>query len=219
MKVLKSVIVITAVLFASCSDKEEAPAPGRPKLNYDQTELTVPFFNEKDSGLPTLQWNGEIGNISLSNYISGITLNENNGVLSINKFLPLGTSNITVVATNSVGQSAVTFEIHNEFQGGFDGGYNNNPASENVNSDLNLIFEADGSTTISTPHNSASGTWTRDGDMITAVYSLDSAPHFLTFEGKLTYNSSAAAKLKGFYYHSDQVVAGSEKGFIHIEMH
>ena len=218
MKALNVILFIAGFAFMACNkDKDEAPVPVGPQISYEQTKFTVPFFTLEHSDVPTLQWNGEIGSLSLSSAVPGIQLNEDNGVLTFKKALPLGQHTVTVIATNSVGQDAVTFEIDNAFQGSVTGGYNNNPASEVVIGNLKLDFADDGAALLTNNGVSAPGTWTQEEDTITAVYSINNGASYVTIQGTLTHNS-LAANFRGYYYQGQQVVPGMEKGLIKVQM-
>lgn len=217
MKTVNLIFVMAVLVFTACNKDDEAPAPVGPQISYEQTKFTVPFFTQEHSDVPTLQWNGEVGSLSLSSAVPGIQLNEDNGVLTFKKALPLGQHTVTVIATNAVGQDAVSFEIDNAFQGSFTGGYNNNPASEVVAGNLKLDFADDGAALLTNNGVSAPGTWIEEGDTITAVYSINNGASYVTIEGTVTHNS-LAANFRGYYYQGQQVVPGMEKGLIKVQM-
>lgn len=222
MKTLKLAVVIATLVFASCSEKEEEPTPtliqSGPEISYAETSFETTFHAEGSSNVPTLNWNGEVGTLSLSNFIQGINLNSDNGVLSWYKSLPLGLSEVTVVATNSIGQKTVTLQIENEFKGDFKGGYNGDPNSQAITvSDFKLNFKSDGSMTASDFGSPALGDWTRDGNTITAVYSYNGGSSFYTVVGELKYNN-AVAELEGLWYTGNQAIAANLQGYFLVEL-
>ena len=222
MKTLKLALLIATVVFASCSDKEDDPVPAAPigpDLAYAETKFETTFHSTGNTGLPTLKWNGEIGNLSLSTSTPGVYINSANGTVSWTKSLPLGTNMITAVAINSTGQKAVTIEIANEFQGELIGAYNGNPDSEDLPEDgFAINFEADGSVVVDNyGWDTAIGTWARDENTITAVYSYDGGSSFYTVSAELIYNNQKAS-LKGYWYSGDQVLEANKEGYIVINL-
>ncbi|MDN5216672.1 hypothetical protein QQ020_31675 [Fulvivirgaceae bacterium BMA12] len=216
MKTLKLVLLLASIVFASCSDKDEEPAPVGPSLSYSETNFSSTYRSTGNSGLPALNWNGEVGNISLSGGQHGIYINDDNGTLHWNKYLAPGTYKVTAVATNSSGQATVEIEVENEFMGYFEGGLNANPASTTLTNDMTIDFKADGTAIVNVGFNGV-GSWTRDESTVTAVVSFDGGTNFITFEGELSSNSSPAW-LKGFYYNGQQAIEANKLGYFAVKI-
>ncbi len=209
MKTLKLVFVLAALVFASCADKDEAPAPEPtpvgPSIEYETTSFEVDFFTDGNSAIPSINWNGDVGTISTSKYISGMYVNESNGVVHWQKRLPLGISEFSVVATNSEGQQTINMVIENIFHGNFEGEYNHDHNSTTLNGEdyFKVEFLEDGSLKVSDSGFAGEGTWTRDGDQVTAVYKYGSLNEFKII-ADLEYGSSRAT-LKGHWYKNNVI--------------
>ena len=217
MKTLKFALLIATVVFASCSDKDEEPKPVGPALTYSETNFTTNFHHEGNSGLPTLNWNGEVGNISISGSTEGFYINNDNGTLHWRKDLPLGTNTVTAVATNSVGQTTVTLEIENKFMGDFSGGYNLNPTSTTLIKDIAIDFKEDGSATSLVGGVTGVGDWTLDENTITAVLTYDGGATFFTFQMKLIYGSYQA-EISGFWYSGSEPIEANKEGYLALSI-
>ncbi|MDN5214869.1 hypothetical protein QQ020_22505 [Fulvivirgaceae bacterium BMA12] len=217
MKTLKFALLIATVVFASCSKKDEEPQPVGPSLSYSETSFTTDFHDEGNSGLPTLNWNGEVGNISLSGSTEGLYINDDNGTVHWRKSLPLGKNIVTAVATNSIGQTTVTLEIENKFMGDFTGGYNSDPNSTVVTKDITIDFKEDGSTTSTVTGVTGTGDWTIEGKTITTVLSFDGGTSFVTFQFDLTYNSQKA-ELKGYWYNGSEAIEANIGGYMEVKL-
>lgn len=223
MKTLKLALIVATLIFASCSNKDDDPVPAPesvgPELTYTETKFTTTFHTEGNSGLPVLDWNGEIGNLSLSNTPPGVKINEVNGTVSWKKSLPLGTNTITAVAINSTGQKAVVIEIENAFQGGFQGSYNHDPLSTVLPDDVfSISFDPEGGVKVKDIGGfTAEGAWTRDGNTITAVYNYTGSPKFFTIKGELTYNNQNAT-LKGYWYQGNEAIEANKEGYIVVKL-
>ena len=216
MKTLKLVLLVASIVFASCSDKDEEPAPVGPSLSYGETSFNTAFRSTGNSGLPTLNWNGEVGNISLAGAQQGLFINNDNGTVHWSKYLEPGIYKITAVATNSSGQATVEIEVENEFMGNFEGGLNANPNSTVLTNDMSFDFKADGTAIVNVGLN-AIGTWTRDESTVTAVVSFNGGATFITFEGELK-SSGSPARLKGFYYDGEQAIEANKLGYFLVEI-
>jgi len=219
MKTLKLILalVVSVIVLSSCSKDEDQPAPIGPEISYPVSNFNINFHESGNSDLPTLKWNGEVGSISIASSIPGLEVNSSNGVISWQENLPLGITEFTVVATNSVGQKTVTLQISNEFMGEFEGGINNNPASTTLTtSGLNFDYHDDGTLGFSYLTVTGSGTWSRDGDTITTHFSMDGSPAVITMKGDLVpgYNPF----ISGFYYLGYSTTPGTEVGYFKIKM-
>ncbi len=217
MKTLKLVFVLAALVFASCADKDEAPAPEPapvgPSIQYETTNFEIDFFTDGNSEIPSINWNGDVGSISMSKNISGLYVNDDNGVLNWRKRLPLGISEFAIVATNSEGQQTINMVVENKFHGEFIGEYNSDPNSTAFIGDdfFKAEFLADGSLKISDSGFPGEGSWTRNGNEITGVYKYGGTTEY-QIKGELEYYSNHAI-LVGHWYSN-----GSKKGYFDIRI-
>ena len=122
LKVL-AVAMVTVVAFG-CSKDDDGPNIEAPTLSYSDSDIEATFHQSGNSAAPVVNWNGEEGTFSLTSAaVSGISIDENTGVISWENILSWGEHAITVTATNSAGSSSATVTLNNPFQGTFTGSY------------------------------------------------------------------------------------------------
>lgn len=215
MKTLRLMaIAVTVALFSCSSDDDPAAAPA---LSFSEVNLETPFFTEGATEAPALEWNGDVGTISMDNSIQGLSIDATNGTISWDKSLPLGINDFKVIATNSAGAKEVSIQIDNQFTGDFIGGYNVDPESELLTSDFELKFNADGTMNVMDGIESiASGTWTLTGTTFTSVYTYNTSGTYSLIMDII--HSDTEAHIEGYWYEGDDPVTGTERGFIKLNL-
>jgi hypothetical protein len=208
--------VVSGLIVAACSDDPAGPNVGVPELTFSAASVATPFLTAGSTVAPTIAWNGGTGTVALVAPVTGVSVDATTGVVSWDGSLPIGANTVDVVATNSAGSATASLTIESEFQGRFVGGYNNDPGSETTADDFEMTFNVDG--TMSTLDGGlyiGTGTWTRVGVTVTAVYTYNVAP--LTVQGDVTHSATEAV-LEGFWYWGDTATSGDEAGYLRVVM-
>ncbi|MET2986407.1 hypothetical protein [Aureibaculum conchae] len=209
-------IFALALIFLVFSCSSDDPI-SEPTIAIANTNLTTSFFTEGEVETPTVQWNGDNGTFSLGSNITGTSIDANTGVISWDKSLPIGTNTIEIIATNSAGQTSINVIVENEFSGNFEGGYNSNPNSTEMNNDFEMNFNADGTMNVLDGGSSEGiGTWTASGDIITSVYSYNGGSSYFTVVTDLVY-SETEADITGFWS-SGETLADPASGYIKLSI-
>lgn len=217
MKTLQFFAIMAVIALGSCSSDDDSGIVG-PNLSFNEVSFETPFFTEGNTETPSLNWNGEVGTLSLGNEIQGVSLNTTDATISWDKSLPVGISNIQLLATNSAGVHSVNIQIDNQFIGDFIGGYNSDPNSEELNFDFELKFNADGTMNVMEGGESiASGTWTLSGTTFTSVYEYNNNGGIYSLIMDIIHTDTEA-RIEGFWYDGDDPVEGNEEGFIKLDL-
>ena len=211
-----SALISICVLSVSCSSSESIESP---TISIQNTEYSTPFYTTGQTESPTIDWNGDVGNLSINNTSTSISLNSTSGVISWSKSLPLGMNSIILTATNSEGQNTTNIVIENFFNGEFTGGYNSDPNSVVLDTDIKMGFDLDGMDVLDGGAEgtlSTQGSWTRNDNEVTAVYSFDNGATFLTAVMNITYNETEA-NIEGFLYNGSDA-SGNPTGYIRLDL-
>jgi len=222
MKILKFNKTILTKIFAlvlifsvvACSSDDSDPVLA-PTIALTNTDFITPFFTEGATEAPNVNWNGNTGSFSLDSNITGISVDASTGIISWDKSLPIGTNSFKLLAINSAGQKSIDIALENEFSGNFDGAYNSDPLSTDVNSNFELNFNADGTMmAIDNGSSEGIGTWTKSGNTITSIYSYNDGNSFFTVVTDLTY-SSTEATIAGLWSNGE-TLADPARGYINL---
>jgi len=210
----KALIILSFLMFASCSKNDDTTLPDAqaPSVSYSTTNIDAVFFQTGNSPVPTLNWNGNQGTFSLSTTIPGLSVNTTTGILNWTRDLPMGTHNLQVIATNSVGQTAIDLTINNPLQGIFTGTYDNTNFFEvEFNPNGTLILRAED------PVNPylASGNWTKNGSTIDLDYTYDGGGDY-SLSG--TVNTGSSAIYSGNWFYDHGTVSGNEGGVFEMTL-
>ena len=151
--------MISLMVFSSCSDDVLLLSPTG--FSYATTIYEVGFYETGQSGVAQITWNGETGTFGLADSYPGVSINSTTGQLSWNQDLNLGTTVVTIIATNSIGNISTTINLVHKFSGSFTGGYNYNPSSTTLTQSMfNLTFNENGTMTATDSGDNATGTYT-----------------------------------------------------------
>lgn len=198
--------------FTSCSSEDDANDLV-PVVTYSTDTLQAEFFVAGNSLDPNIEWNGTPGTLSLSNPVSGLSVNPTTGKITWTKQLPLGIHDFSVLATNSAGTTTINLVINNPFQGVFTGTYDSNFFYE-------IEFFKDGSIEVRADSEAnpslANGIWMNEGGSIRADYTYLSGGDFSVL-GTLTLNDSAVYSGNWFFDHGS--IIGNEGGIFEVVMH
>lgn len=206
---LQTVIaLIISTLLISCGLTDDEEAVLAPSLTYSSTNASAIFFKEGNSQPPTITWNGNQGTIALSNNIEGLSINSTTGVINWNNQLKPGDYSFNVIATNSAGQTIVSFNLSNPLQGTFTGTYSGSSFFEfEFNSDGTIIVRANSE---SNP-DVGSGTWQLNNDTLTADYTYDVGNDEYSLSGMLNQTNTKVV-YTGNWYSGHGAEDGNEGG-------
>ncbi|PVW13576.1 putative Ig domain-containing protein [Marixanthomonas spongiae] len=189
-------ILLVTLFFISCGLTDDDEAVSSPSLTYPVTNLSAIFFEEGNSQPPTITWNGNQGTISLSSSIEGLSVNSSTGVLNWDKQLNPGDYTFDVIATNSAGQTSVSFNLSNPLQGTFTGTFSGSSFFElEFNSDGTLVVRANADNP-----DLGSGTWELANDILTADYTYDDTGNEYSISGLLEQSSTQVIYTGNWYY-------------------
>jgi len=204
-------ILIVSVFISSCTDLDDTLEA--PSDFYYIGSLPIPFYSNGNSDLPSINWGSEVGIFNLNDSYIGVGVNTQTGILSWNENLPIGESIIYVTATNSAGAAIAMVTFLHQFSGQFNGGYNSDPSATSVTaSNLNILFNVDGTMSITDEGNTVNGTWNLDNSKLICLYSVASVNYELAFD--LTYSVPVNPFLEGY-----KKIAGStsNSGFARLD--
>ncbi len=201
VKLFLLVLLFTTI---SCStdddDGEEVQNISTPTISYASTTIEAEFSTPGNSSAPTVNWNGEQGSFSLVNTVPGVNINSTTGVVSWNRLLPLGTTNLQLIASNSAGQTGVNLTINTPLRGVFTGTYDNSVFFQ-------FEFMTDGTAIVNANSSSspdvASGTYTISNDEILVNYTYEGDSQFYSILGTLTQTETGAGLSGNWYYAAD----------------
>ncbi|WP_461532896.1 hypothetical protein [Sinomicrobium sp.] len=172
------VAVLFSVLIFSCSD--DGDQAGSPVLE-DMAQIEAVLLTEGNSATPKVVWNGDQGTFALTSPpVQGLSIDENTGVLSWGKDLPMGEHAVEITATNKEGSSSVSTVINNPFQGKFSGLWDGSDDGELESSplEIEMEFSPDGSIGGSIMDRfgeyNISGNWELDDSELYAEFTFDS---------------------------------------------
>ncbi len=195
LKVKYAVMALLFVATISCDKDDSVPTASIPTVSYASPSMEAQFFKEGQSTAPTVNWNNNQGLFSLATAVEGLTINASTGVLNWTKALPQGEHTVEVIAKNTAGQTTISLTLKNPLQGQFIGVFN----STNI---FKVKFIADGSIEVivgTNDNNLAIGTWSIDGNVITADYTYSNGDWDWSFKGILTQTESKVTLIGDFY--------------------
>ncbi|WP_299891984.1 hypothetical protein [uncultured Lacinutrix sp.] len=213
LKSTKIILLFAVTIVMSCSKDDDAPTVSTPDVNYSFTTFFSTFFQEGNTGVPTVNWNGNQGTFSLATSLDGLSINSANGVVSWTNQLPTGEHSIIVLASNSAGQKANSFIIENKIQGAFTGTYDLGYFKVEFNTDGTALVTADDAT--SAPQ--FSGTWyiINNEVIVNFTFNTDATVQY-SLKGNLV--QSNAATYSGTIYSLHDAIAGNELYAFNVEL-
>ncbi len=201
------------LILASCC-KEVIDDPSG--FGYTPSSFTVSFYDTDQTGVPSIDWNGSLGTFGLAASYDGVSVNSANGQLSWNGDLPLGITEISVVATNANASETTTVTLDHAFSGFFSGGYNFDINSTTVAvTDWSVSFNTDGTIDVSDVGTPGSGTWEMNGSTITGVYQYDGVGTDVFIEGTLTYDDATSPYITGLWGNDANNLTG---GYFRVDL-
>lgn len=209
------IMILLMMLITSCS-VEELPSIIQPSnFSYPNDEVEIVFYSTGNSNSPTVDWGGEVGKFELESSISGISINEETGVLNWQGGVPLGENEIRVTAKNSAGSTSTLYIINQPFSGSFDGGYNFNPNSTDLTSNnYNLTFATDGTLTVRDRSSTGTGTWTfTTGNNMDISYTYTGS-NSANVSGELNFSPTSNPSVVGIW----TIPNSSDSGYLNVSL-
>ncbi|MBD0777595.1 hypothetical protein HPE56_07305 [Maribacter sp. ANRC-HE7] len=143
MQKLYFILVIVLVITA-CSKNDDDAVVEAPVLSITPN-LTASYFQQGESPLPEVQWNGDQGKFGLENTTQGLSIDTETGQLSWDPSLPIGVHTVILFAYNEAGKDLASLTISNPFQGIFKGTYTTNISFSNTLFQImEMVFNTDG---------------------------------------------------------------------------
>lgn len=137
-------ILVIVLVITACSKNDDAPVVEAPILSVTPN-LTASYFQQGESPLPEVQWNGDRGKFGLENNIQGLSIDSETGQLSWGPSLPIGVHTVILFAYNEAGKDLASLTISNPFQGTFKGTYTTNISLSNTLFQImEMVFNTDG---------------------------------------------------------------------------
>lgn len=211
-KIFKVILMLSIVILTSCNKDDEIKAP---TLSFADTDLEAVFFTEGQSGTPSVDWNGDEGSFSFAPAIQGLSINPKTGQLSWDNTLPVGEYMIEVSANNKKGSESETLNIENPFSGNYIGTYV--VYGFDTIYYFQLEFNTDGTIKVTSNDNriEAFGTWTMDGNEITANFEYSNG---LQYSLKCNYTHTANEVVIDGEWYRDYDTTGTAAGSFTITM-
>ncbi|MCP4120384.1 MAG: hypothetical protein GY751_01375 [Bacteroidetes bacterium] len=194
----KMLILLLAILFVlpGCDDDT---FKGPFDFTYSFNSYSIGFYNSGMTGVAQIDWNGETGTFGLSQSYAGVSVDNTNGMVSWNGDLPIGTTSVRIIATNSDGFATKDIELDHPFSGEFIGSYNYDPMSTTVIGDnFTLDFKVDGTLLVKDFTTDGSGTWEFvSTNTISGAYDYGYGPIYIT--GTIVYSESQTPYVEGLW--------------------
>jgi len=212
LKSITPLFVISMLVFTSCNKEEDPPLVEVPSVEYSTTTYDGIFYQAGNSVTPSISWNGNIGSISLTTTISGLTINNTTGVVSWTENFPPGIHEIEIVVSNSAGQSTAYLIVNNRLHGTFTGTYDNLYFFEiefNQNGTILLLAE-DGENNEYT----GTGNWAIDGPTISIDYTYDELLTEFSLSGTISIGTGVL--YSGTWYNGHGAIPGNEGGVFEV---
>ncbi len=203
------------LLISSCKKDDPVEVP---TISYVSNIMEARFFTGGNSSIPTIDWGGEKGTLSISRSIDGLSINASTGVLNWNRVLPIGSHTFEVVASNSAGASSVSITINNRLQGKFVGTYTDPGGSyyfaTTFSKDGTVVVETKDGNNNSVP---ADGLWKLNGSEVQVDYRYSPTDKY-SLKGTLTQTVSEAT-YSGKWYWEYGVLPANEGGVFTVTMY
>ena len=171
-----------------------------PEVTYGSTTYEADFYEPGNSSVPSIDWNGAQGTVSLGSNIEGLSVNSTTGQLQWTKLLPPGTHEVEVVVANSEGQVVVPISINNPLAGSFAGTIYENDDPY----DLAIDFNADGTAIVVPNTFEYTGTYVVQEDDSVLVNLVRSSDSFkISLLGQITQTASHVTYSGNYYLSHD----------------
>ncbi|WP_103069161.1 hypothetical protein [Aquimarina sediminis] len=199
MKTIKYIGVFLILIMYACNNDDDAndllvidDNSNSLMITYEKERIEITFLEIGETESPTVNWSEEKGSFSATSLTTvggddlvgkAVFIDEETGVLTWDRSLPLGESEIFVTASNSSETATTTLAIKNTFvKGFFVGGFNNDtsddPDISTIINDTFLELLEDRTAIFSSedPTFSGTGTWVAEGSVILIEYTTTDNP-------------------------------------------
>ncbi|WP_299246905.1 hypothetical protein [uncultured Aquimarina sp.] len=186
MKTIKYIGALwVCIIIQACNSDDDTNGL---RIVYEENYIETLFLEAGETIPPVVNWSGETGTFSATTLPStapddlfrrNLSIDEETGVLSWDRSIPLGEIEIIITASSSSETASTTITIKNTFVGGlFYGGFNSdisdNPDISMIDSSNSINFTKEGIVgllgTSGEDIISMSGTWTIDESFITVSF-------------------------------------------------
>lgn len=128
--------------------------------------------------------------------------------------LPVGDYIVLVCAENEAGsKDSAMITIKKPIQGHFEGGYNYDHKSEVMSSEFEMTFNDNNEVEIKEDGFTTTGTWAREGNVVSLVYTYDDV-HFFSLLGEVNVGPEV---FSGLWYNGPEPVEENLKGAFNLE--
>lgn len=186
MKIIKYIgALLFLVIINSCNNDDDINGL---RIAYEENFIEVSFLEAGETTVPAVNWSGERGTFSATTLPdtapddlfnrNTLSIDEETGVLSWDRSIPLGETEVFIIASNSIESATITVTIKNSFvEGLFYGGFNNDVtdhSNESFESGNSINFTKEGTAGLLGVSDgdifSMEGTWAIDGAIMTVNF-------------------------------------------------
>ncbi|WP_299435720.1 hypothetical protein [uncultured Aquimarina sp.] len=161
------------------------------RIVYENNFIETLFLEAGETAPPVVNWSGEKGTFSATTlpitapddlFNRNLSIDEETGVLSWDRSIPLGETEVFITASNSLESTTISVTINNTFiEGLFYGGFNDdisdNPDTSMIDSNNSISFTKEGTVGLLGTSDgdiiSMDGTWTIDESLITINFNAN----------------------------------------------
>ncbi|WP_299314290.1 hypothetical protein [uncultured Aquimarina sp.] len=188
MKTIKYIgVLLFFVIINACNNDDDS---NDLRIVYEENFIETLFLETGETEPPVVNWSGERGIFSATTLPNtapddlfnrnNLSIDEQTGVLSWDRSIPLGETEIFITASNSIESTTVIVTIKNTFiEGLFYGGFNND-VNDNSNASFDsgsINFTKEGTAGLLGINDgdifSMEGTWTIDESIMTVNFDTD----------------------------------------------
>ncbi|WP_116126126.1 hypothetical protein [Lewinella sp. IMCC34183] len=205
-----------AVTFSQSCDSinELSGGADAPEVTYASTTFEADFYQAGNSSVPSIDWNGAQGSVSLGSSVEGLSVNSTTGQLQWTKMLPVGTHEVEVVIANSEGQVVVPLTVENLPAGTFTG-------TDSRGFYWSITFMKDGTATVllnsKNAPDPATATYELTGIDLEGTVTYDDASSVFAITGRFMLSSSKAV-FDGEWYNGMRIDPGNVGATFALEL-
>ncbi|TSE09370.1 hypothetical protein [Aquimarina algiphila] len=188
---MKYLVMFGLLFILSCKSDDDSSGLNTLDIAYEQNFIETSFLEAGETAPPLVNWSGEKVTFSATTlpntapddlFNINMSIDEETGVLSWDRSIPLGKTDIFITASNALESTTVLVTINNTFvEGLFYGGFNDDisdePNTSTTTSDGSLALSKEGTAGLLISSDgdiiSIDGTWTIDESLITINFNTN----------------------------------------------